>query len=92
MSNYIDLKFVDGQNENTLTINTSLKMNVVLEQYLDEINAYKTLDTNVYVFQFGTKILNKPKNLDKTIDEIGLSTDNEIRLYRKKDRKYAKKY
>ena len=85
----IDLKFLDGQNETTLTFSSSATMKEVLEQYLDEIGAYKTLDKNVYVFQYGTKILNKPNNLNKTIEEIGLSSDNEIRLNRKKDRKYA---
>ena len=86
---YIDLIFLDGQKETRLKFNTSLKMKEVLETYLDYIHAFKTLDPNTYVFQFGTKILNKPKNLQKTIDEIGLSSDNEIRLNRKKDRNYA---
>ena len=64
-------------------------MKEVLETYLDHIHAFKTLDLNVYVFQFGIKLLNKPSNLQKTIDEIGLSSDNEIRLTRKRDRNYA---
>ena len=90
----IDLKFLDGQNETKLyNIHTSSKMKDVLVKYLEKINnPYKGLDPNVFVFLYGTKILNKGGNLEKTIDEIGLQSDYEIILSRKKDRNYAKKF
>lgn len=88
----IVLKFndVDSQDLKILTFKNSLTMKEALEKYLDEIKAYKTLDPNIYIFQLGNKILNKPKNLNLTLDEIGLSSDIEIKLIRKKNRKYAK--
>ena len=85
----IVLKFLDDQTEKELTVDTTLTIKEVLERYLRETNSYVTLDPNIYVFQMGYKVLNKPNNINKTVEELGLSSDNEIKFTRKKDRNYA---
>lgn len=86
----IKLNFIDDQCETSLYVNPNSKMRDVLIAYLNKINTYSgTLDPNVYVFQLGQKILNKKNNIDKTVEELGLSHDCEIRFTRKEDRNYA---
>ena len=86
----IKLNFLDDQTEYPRTFKSSDLIKDVLLSFLKSINAYESLDINIYVFQFGQKVLNSKKNINKTIDELGLSTDSEIRLTRKEDRNYAR--
>lgn len=86
----VNLCFIDDERETMLTVHGNSSMKSIIIQYLNEINApLITSDPNVYVFQFGQKVLNSKKNIDKTVEDLGLFDDCDIRMTRKEDRNYA---
>lgn len=87
----ICLIFLDEGEEKPINVNPSDQMGTVFTKYLKSIGSpTDNLTTQVYSFFKGKKLLNKSNDyLLRTVDEVGLNTDNIIRVDRKFDRNYA---
>ena len=81
--------------DNGLTISVSYDENITVEEfmrdYVKKNTNFETLDTTVYVFKVGFKILNSPRFMHRQLKEM-IQNDMTITFIRKKDLHYSGGY
>ena len=84
------IKFIvrDSFEEREVSYDSFITVEDFILDYLKKNSNFETLDTSVYVFIMGCKVLNTPKFLKKKIGEI-LSEGASVFLVRKKEINYA---
>ena len=87
-----NIDFIVFDDEAGETINVSYDKNITLEAFMKDFLSkhtdYVTLDTNVYTFKLGLKVLNSPKWIHRQLGDI-IPPGGKVTLIRKRDVHYS---
>ena len=72
----------------SVSYDASITIKDFIRDYLAKKSYYVTLDTNVYIFKFGVKILNSQRCLDKLLKDV-IETDSIVTFRRKMEPHYS---
>ena len=78
----------DDEKKTPVSYDSSISVRDFLLDYLKNNTYYVTLDTSVYTFQFGGKLLNSKKFIDKKLGDL-IRQGGTINFVRKKDMCYS---
>ena len=84
ISFYVD----DNEEKHNVSYDSSIKIRNFFSDYLTNNSNYVTLDTSVYIFQIGAKILNSKRFLEKYLGVL-IQNVQFIRLVRKQEIHYS---
>jgi hypothetical protein len=84
----INFKVDDEGKVISVSYDASITIKDFIRDYLAKKSYYVTLDTNVYIFKFGVKILNSQRCLDKLLKDV-IRTDSIVYFTKKKEIQYA---
>lgn len=84
----INFKVDDEGKVISVSYDASITIKDFIRDYLAKKSYYVTLDTNVYIFKFGVKILNSQRCLDKLLKDV-IQTDSIVYFTKKKEIQYA---
>ena len=84
----INFKVDDEGKVISVSYDASITIKDFIRDYLAKKSYYVTLDTNVYIFNFGVKILNSQRCLDKLLKDV-IQTDSIVYFTKKKEIQYA---
>ena len=84
----ISFSIDDNGKRHNVSYDSSIKIRDFLTDYLTKNSLYVTLDTSVYTFKIGTKILNTKRFLEKHLGDL-IENNQVIKLIKKMDCQYS---